>query len=652
MIVTKEEALSILKLKDPSECTDPSPQDIQKRYQKLALKWHPSKHHADRRSIRKFDMLCRSYIVLTEGRDSIDKCLTSREMLNVFIKAFELEDLGFNLDVAAQDECRRPLVAFADECTGCRGQPSAHGCTQCNKPPSAASRCNEPELLATSALTPAEIRELLHLAAWASSPAFTLFEEPLAASTSTEWKKPLSTEHHVLPGVGTSAKECVSTASVGTSAAPVKLLVTEEPKQNEATVVPAPSAEQLPDKKTKKKASRKTAKRRKQREKAEAKKSSAKSSSSEEMSTEDEKKKVADEGLDPNSAFVSMALSRKTKGANSASGGVIPKVSKKSGKDVIVRSRRLAREGCDKCNVGRHKEAVDLFTQAIKLYPQDQSYFGNRSYCYSILGDYDKALKDAEKAISLQPQQAKGYFRRANAQLGLQKYSEAAESFRKVLEIDPDCHEAKSELHSVCVFEVMSMGFTLEEAEWSVTKGNNDVQEAINLLFGPDAVKPDMKLNPVNLEGSQSLWVGNIKPEVTEKMLMSLFRRFGDVHSIRILHDRHCAFINYGNKVSPGRAMDALQGHLLCGKAILIRFPDHNFMDKPPRSPRSGGEDQALAAAGATAMPKAKPPGPLKNNECYFWRTTGCAYGIHCNFKHIPSNRGIDLLLDSNGKCI
>lgn len=671
MTVTKEEALSILKLDDP----DPSLQDIQMRYQKLALKWYPSRYEGDPRSVLRFDRLCRSYIILTEGRDSIDKSLTATEMLGVFIKAFELEDLEFNMEVAAQDASTQysgpSTSAFASTSTQCSELPSAHASTQCYKLPSAFSsvfvstKCNKPDPLAASASTSVQHKELLAAAAAVAAVASASAQcsDPLVAAASTEWKMPLSTEHHVhqacapcaprAPGIGACAEESVSTASVGTSTAPMKKpMVAEKPKQNEATVVPAPSAENLPDKKTKKKASKKTAKRRKQREKVESKKPSVKEDrccSSENSSSQDEKKET-DEELDPNSAFVAMALSRKTKGTNAASGGVIPKVSKKSGEDVLVRSRRLAREGYEMCNVGRHKEAVDLFTQAIKLYPQDQSYFGNRSYCYTILGNYDKALKDAEKAISLQPQQAKGYFRRGKAQLGLQKYSEAAESFRKVLEIDPDCHEAKSELYSVCVFEVMSMGFTLEQAEWSVTKGNNDVQEAINLLFGPDAVKPDMKLNPINLEGAQSLWVGNIKPEVTEKMLMTLFRRFGDVHSIRILHDRHCAFVNYGNKVSPGKAMEALQGHVLCGKAILIRFPDHNFLEKPSKSCRIGGEDHSLAGAGATNEPKAKLTGPVNGNECYFWRTTGCSYGDHCHYKHIPSHKGIDWAPHSNGK--
>ncbi|KAL3173610.1 hypothetical protein MRX96_041436 [Rhipicephalus microplus] len=317
-----------------------------------------------------------------------------------------------------------------------------------------------------------------------------------------------------------------------------------------------------------------------------------------------------------------MALRRKTNGAvpkpSVTSLGAIPKTPKMSTVHLIIRSQRLAWEGYELCVQERHKEAVELFTQAIKLYAEDDSYFGNRSYCYSILEKYDKALMDAEKAISLQPQVATGYFRRAKAQLGLQKYSEAAESFKKVLEIDPTCLEAQTELRNVHIFEIMSMGFSQEQAEWALTLGDEDFQRAIVILCGPDAVVPDVKMNPCNMDGYRSLWVGNIQPEVTEKMLIDLFRRYGDVHSIRILRDRYCAFINYGNKLSPGRAMEALQGHVLCGTAITIRFPDNNYLENgSKKGPVTVLRKSSLMtstvenkAASTSSGPKAKLSGP------------------------------------------
>ena len=115
-------------------------------------------------------------------------------------------------------------------------------------------------------------------------------------------------------------------------------------------------------------------------------------------------------------------------------------------------------------NLGNYQAAVDLFSQAINLDAKDfrfgyklQSlqvcqymnleklictivyfenslfklsldvdillsvcrFFGNRSYCYDRMGQYEKALQDADVAISLAPDWPKGYFRRGRALAGL-----------------------------------------------------------------------------------------------------------------------------------------------------------------------------------------------------------------------------------------
>ena len=37
-----------------------------------------------------------------------------------------------------------------------------------------------------------------------------------------------------------------------------------------------------------------------------------------------------------------------------------------------------------------------------------------------------------------------------------------------------------------------------------------------------------------------------------------------------------------------------------------------------------------------------KTRGPVNGDECYFWRTTGCAFNDACKHKHIPKHKGID----------
>lgn len=51
-------------------------------------------------------------------------------------------------------------------------------------------------------------------------------------------------------------------------------------------------------------------------------------------------------------------------------------------------------------------------------------------------------------------------------------------------------------------------------------------------------------------EPSRILWVGNIGPDVTEKELAQEFSQYGKIESLRILHHRYCAFVNFEDENS------------------------------------------------------------------------------------------------------
>ncbi|XP_054865571.1 uncharacterized protein LOC111581049 [Amphiprion ocellaris] len=72
----------------------------------------------------------------------------------------------------------------------------------------------------------------------------------------------------------------------------------------------------------------------------------------------------------------------------------------------------------------------------------------------------------------------------------------------------------------------------------------------------------------------RSLWVGNITVEVAEKDLWDLFKMFGEIESIRVLHERFCAFINFKNANMAAKALEKLQGVELRGSKLLMRYPD------------------------------------------------------------------------------
>lgn len=73
----------------------------------------------------------------------------------------------------------------------------------------------------------------------------------------------------------------------------------------------------------------------------------------------------------------------------------------------------------------QYEKAVEAYTEALSLDPTHHAVLSNRSLAYYKLGQYEKALLDAENAISATPSWAKGYLRKCAALNMLQKHTEA-----------------------------------------------------------------------------------------------------------------------------------------------------------------------------------------------------------------------------------
>lgn len=88
-------------------------------------------------------------------------------------------------------------------------------------------------------------------------------------------------------------------------------------------------------------------------------------------------------------------------------------------------SSRLAEEKKESGNhlykFKNYKGALAMYEEAIKLCPENASYYGNRSACYMMLGMYKKALEDAQKSVALDNNFTKGYIRIAKCCIALGK---------------------------------------------------------------------------------------------------------------------------------------------------------------------------------------------------------------------------------------
>ena len=118
-------------------------------------------------------------------------------------------------------------------------------------------------------------------------------------------------------------------------------------------------------------------------------------------------------------------------------------------------------EGMAFYRTGKYKEAIDAYTRAIeldpqnkiayneskKLYlgykniveldPQNSLAYNNRGNAYSNIKEYTKALEDYTRAIELDPRNAIAYYNRGNTYYDVKQYEQAIENYYQALMLNP-----------------------------------------------------------------------------------------------------------------------------------------------------------------------------------------------------------------------
>ncbi|KAM9836927.1 uncharacterized protein ACBR49_019343 isoform 2-T2 [Aulostomus maculatus] len=301
-----------------------------------------------------------------------------------------------------------------------------------------------------------------------------------------------------------------------------------------------------------------------------------------------------------------------------------PACSRNTFEDNVKISTDLAIIGNKFASAGELNKAVKYFTDAIKYNPTEYKLFGNRSFCFERMQEYEKALVDAELGLSMYPGWVKGLFRKGRALAGLKRYEEAAQALQEVLKLESSCAEAAAELMRVQIMQLMEYGFTREQSSNALiihgtvkkslevlsklnqqpvcngtptppqvanATGTSPVlSAAVNLPplskdkpVGPAQSTQRRVAYPVMKSSNESyrqrvelfpVWVGNLASTVTETMIRSLFNKVGQVYSVKLLSYKRCAFVNFTQQEDCDEAIQQFHGHALMGTKIAVRYPD------------------------------------------------------------------------------
>jgi tetratricopeptide (TPR) repeat protein len=85
-----------------------------------------------------------------------------------------------------------------------------------------------------------------------------------------------------------------------------------------------------------------------------------------------------------------------------------------------------------------YNKAIEYFTEAIKLEPDNALYYNDRGICYDWLKEHEKAIVDHSKAIELEPDNARYYNSRGICYNWHKEYEKAIADHSKAIELEPD----------------------------------------------------------------------------------------------------------------------------------------------------------------------------------------------------------------------
>lgn len=85
----------------------------------------------------------------------------------------------------------------------------------------------------------------------------------------------------------------------------------------------------------------------------------------------------------------------------------------------------------------RYELAIEKYTEAISIDPENAILYSNRSACYAALGNWKYALSEGRECIRLDKTFVKGYYRVAIAYISLRNWKDALTAIINALKLEP-----------------------------------------------------------------------------------------------------------------------------------------------------------------------------------------------------------------------
>uniref|UniRef100_A0A8C1BXE5 Serine/threonine-protein phosphatase n=2 Tax=Cyprinus carpio TaxID=7962 RepID=A0A8C1BXE5_CYPCA len=151
-----------------------------------------------------------------------------------------------------------------------------------------------------------------------------------------------------------------------------------------------------------------------------------------------------------------------------------------------------------------YENAIKYYTEALELNPSNAIYYSNRSLAYLRTECYGYALGDATRALELDKNYIKGYYRRATSNMALGKFKAALKDYETVVRVRPNDKDAKMK-YQECNKIVKQKAFERAIASDELKRSVVDSLDIENMTIEDDYAGPKLEDGKVTLKFMKDL---------------------------------------------------------------------------------------------------------------------------------------------------
>ena len=165
--------------------------------------------------------------------------------------------------------------------------------------------------------------------------------------------------------------------------------------------------------------------------------------------------------------------------------GVVPDEESDTG-DITTTSKTSSEKGYEALSSGRYADALIEYTNALSIASDSEKplLYNNRSIAYMRMGQFDSALRDANNIdATIDTNKLLRYTRTADALYGLERYTEAKNSYQLAVDMNPSSGNLKLGLQRAERAEKLTPTTSEEDGTYAFTSDSTQVAYNSALAF-------------------------------------------------------------------------------------------------------------------------------------------------------------------------